>query len=217
LPTPIGLTATKGHGGEGKGYSPKIGQDYTHFGTTLIDGHGINRRMNKTNVTLALLALLQGILHADLFDTVAQLDAKYGEPTLVEPAKYHQEKRIYKSGLYIIEAHVTADDSADELGPNKCVKERHTRIDGKFLGGAEIKTILTRRHQRGEWQYKGNDTWKLTAFGNYLRHIDEINEMVESRKITRATAVIMIETWKHAIGHARHYPMSKAIVQYREH
>jgi hypothetical protein len=142
-----------------------------HTGIKIIDGHGINWRMNKTNVTLAILALLQGILQADLYDTIAQLDAKYGEPTLIE-----ETKRFYQSGPYIIEAHVTADDTADELGPNKCVRERHKRIDGKFLGSAEIKSKVIRRAdnkplfeseihallptRRGIWRATGNGEYK---------------------------------------------------------
>ena len=121
------------------------------------------------NTTLAILALTQGILCADLYDTEEELENKYGSPV---PANVVQgstrdtrASHYYNSGNYIVEARVILNDNPDYSTPTMCVYELHRRVDGKALTSAEITAILTRRPERGEWQYTGNDTWRLLNVG----------------------------------------------------
>jgi hypothetical protein len=137
--------------------------------------------MKIKNVTLGILALTTGMLNADLFDSVEQLDGKYGAPILTQQ-KSGKEARTYKSGDYVVEAHVAQNISADELGADRCVYERHTRVDGKALTSAEINIILTRRPERGEWRYVGNDKWALLQIGK-AGYISSSRALVQHRKL----------------------------------
>jgi hypothetical protein len=137
--------------------------------------------MNMKNLTLGLLLLTAGTLHADLFDSVEQLDGKYGAPILTQQ-KSGKEARTYKSGDYVIEAHVARTNSADETRLERCVYERHTRVDGKALTTAEINAILTRRKDLGEWRYVGNDKWELLQIGK-AGYISSARALVQHRKL----------------------------------
>ena len=128
---------------------------------------------------MAVLALAIATSQADLYDTKEELDAKYGEPVLAQ-LRGPYEEFTYKSGDYIIQVQFLLKEHLADDEPKTSVSERHNRADGRILTSAEIKAILTRRPQRGEWHPTGTDTWRLLNIGKARYYSG--GALVQSRK-----------------------------------
>jgi hypothetical protein len=136
----------------------------------------------RINVTMGILTPTAGILRADLLDSGEKLVERYGEPFEIKQSSFSQ-KRFYKSGDYIIEAWVTPKGIRDDLYPDRCIFQSNTRVDGKALGSSEIAEVLKRDERQGQWQYTGNNTWRLLNLGEayYNSFLRELTQKLKLR------------------------------------
>jgi hypothetical protein len=117
--------------------------------------------MNKTNVTLALLALTTTILQADIYDTASELDKKYGK------AEVDGRTRVYQWKEYRVECTLFQYKPelllAIGLRPQEephCIEEKFTRPDGQPLTMRDFQAILPTSLYGGKWTQRGHNEWR---------------------------------------------------------
>ena len=104
------------------------------------------------NVTLAILVLTTAISHADLIDSEAQLEVRYGKP-----AQITGDSRLYRwGGIYVV---VQLKDIG--RGYKVSVSETYKREDSGHLTAADIEKCLPSATTGGKWIKRSDTEWEL--------------------------------------------------------
>lgn len=107
--------------------------------------------MKIKNLTAGILALAMGILHADLLDSEATLQLRYGTPTKVDGWK-----REYEKGPYLIQVTLASDTYLGGAWEGRCIYQNVRRADKKAFFEDEIRRLLPTKEYGGNWRSTGD-------------------------------------------------------------